>query len=387
MTVIAITGSEYSESDMLNYLDSGTNIQQRVTTIRQDLVRYYPAIHRVAIALYDAERDVLKTYACDEDITSGLKNYEAVLGECESLRYLASSGRKRVVNDLVAMGENDKQHTALVRNAGYQSSLTMPLIMEGRLLGFLFANSREKHAFTDVVSKHMQMLSMFLTLLLNQDINRINILKSTIESMKIINQIKDPETAAHLNRMANYSLIIAREVADIFNLSDLKIGYIYLYAPLHDVGKLMVPDSVLFKEDKLTDAEFEVMKKHSADGEDLTRQILDVYKLSDVPFPDMLTAIVRSHHEKIDGSGYPDGLVGDDIPVEARIVAVADIFDALTSNRSYKQAWSIDDAFAELKRMSGTKLDAYCVEALLHNREKVIATMQSFVDTPLKHGA
>lgn len=382
MATSQIINSNYSESETLNYLEAGTNIQQRITMIRKDTISCYPSIHRVAIALYDSERDVLKTYACDEDLPSGLKNYEAQFNECESLIHLAHNARNRILNGIPSINSNNKQHTTLVRNAGYQSSLTIPLLMEGKLLGFFFANSRDNYAFTEDVSKHLQTLSMFLTLLIHQEISKINVLKSTIESMKIVNQVKDPETGAHLTRMANYSLIIAREVADTFALSDPKIGYIYLYAPLHDVGKVMVPDKVLFKQEKLTEHEFEVMKRHSEDGEQLIKQILDVYGLNDVPYPETLTSIVRSHHEKMDGSGYPDGLIGEQIPIEARIVAVADIFDALTSNRSYKSAWTIDEAFNELRYMSEKQLDPHCVEALIKNRTKVIATMKCFTDEP-----
>lgn len=369
-----------TESNIHSYLDKHTNLQQRVKDIRADLVHLYPSIHRIAIALYDPERGMLKTYACDEDTPSGLKNYEAALAECKSLSHLVENSTKRILNDLSQIDFNGREHTELVRNAGYLSSVTIPLLMEGELLGFFFANSREKNSFNEASAKHLQMLSMFLTLLLYQDLNKISILKSTIESMKIINQYRDPETGAHLQRMANFSLLIAREIAPKFALSDMMIGYIYLYAPLHDVGKLMVPDKVLFKQGRLTDDEFAIMQMHSNNGGKLIHQILQTYNLLDVPFVDTLTSIVRSHHEKLDGSGYPDGLKGEEIHIAARIVAVADIFDALTSTRPYKKAWTVDDAFAELHALAGSKLDKDCVEALTNNREKVESIMASFED-------
>ena len=369
-----------SESSIHSYLDKHTNLQQRVKNIRADLVRVFPSIHRIAIALYDSERGVLKTYACDEDLPSGLKNYEAMLSECESLNHLVENASQRVLNDMTGLELNGREHSKLLHDAGYLSGIAIPLMMEGELLGFFFANSREKNSFTDASAKHLQMLSMFLTLLLYQDLNKISVLKSTIESMRIINQHRDPETGAHLQRMAHFSLLIAREIAPTFALSDMMIGYIYLYAPLHDVGKLMVPDKVLFKERRLTEEEFAIMKLHSSNGEELINQILQTYNLLDVPFVETLTSIVRSHHEKLDGSGYPDGLKGEAIPIAARIVAVADIFDALTSTRPYKKAWTVDAAFAELHALAGSKLDKNCVDALTNNREKVESIMASFED-------
>lgn len=221
---------------------------------------------------------------------------------------------------------------------------------------------------------------MVVSLLLHQDVSRIGILKSTVESMKLVSSHRDPETGEHLQRMATYSLMIARELAPKYKLSDVRTRYIYLYAPLHDVGKITVPDSILLKKGSLTKEEFDQMKEHSVSGYELVQKLINVYSLADIPYIDVLTSIVRSHHEKIDGTGYPDGLVDSEISIDAKIVAVADIFDALTSNRPYKKAWSNDNAFAELQSLSGTKLDPDCVDALLRNREKIVQIQKEYTD-------
>ncbi|WP_019615141.1 HD-GYP domain-containing protein [Psychromonas ossibalaenae] len=375
-----IRNNKAQEIDVSSYLEHHSDLQGKIHEIRKDLSKSFPFINRVAIALYDVERDVIKTHAFDEDRPSDLHNYEAILSECSSLQHLASCAQERVVNDISIFDHSSHTHTALVRQAGYLSSLTIPLLLEGQLLGFLFVNSRTKNVFTEEVVQRLRLLSMVITLLLHRDTARINVLKSTIESMKIISSHRDPETGEHLQRMASYSLLIAREIADIYELSDLFISYIYLYAPMHDLGKLAVPDHILLKNGSLTDKEFSVMQGHTASGDDLIKKLIEVYKLSDLPFISSLITIVRSHHEKIDGTGYPDHLTAHQIEIEARIVAVADIFDALTSERPYKKAWTIDDAFAELKRLSGIKLDSDCVNALLNNRSKVLKIMDSFKD-------
>ena len=372
--------SPTEEIQLSSYLDGHADLQQKIRAIRSELQQSFPFIHRIAIALYNPECQLLKTHVYDEDIPSNLHNYEAILPECSSLNKLALTATQRVSNDISAFPQNAKTHTHLVREAGYLSSVTIPLLMEGELLGFLFVNSREVNVFTEETVQHLRMLSMVLTLLLHRDLARLNVLKSTIESMKVINLHKDPETGEHLQRMASYSLLIAKEIAHSFNLSDDFISYIYLYAPLHDLGKLTIADDILLKEGPLTEAEFSIMKRHTDNGYELAKKLIKIYKLCDLPFTDSLLAIIRSHHEKMDGSGYPDGLVGDEIPIEVRIIAVADIFDALTSDRPYKKAWSLEDAFSEMHKLSASKLDSDCVNALISNKQKVQAIMASFKD-------
>jgi len=155
-------------------------------------------------------------------------------------------------------------------------------------------------------------------------------------------------------------------------LTDLVISYIYLYAPLHDLGKLMIADDILLKAGPLSDDEFQIMQGHTNQGDELAAKLINVYQLSEMPFISMLRAIIRWHHEKMDGSGYPDGLQRAKIPVAARVVAVADIFDALTSVRPYKEAWTNEDAFAELKKLAGSKLDGNCVNALMTEKQQIL---------------
>lgn len=163
---------------------------------------------------------------------------------------------------------------------------------------------------------------------------------------------RDPETGAHIIRMANYSRIIAAHMG----LSAEDQQLILEAAPMHDIGKVGIPDYILLKPGKLTAEEFNIMKKHAALGHGILAGSES----------DMLNAgavIALAHHEKFDGSGYPQGLAGDNIPLFARIVAVADVFDALTSERPYKAAWDIASARAFVDDGSGKHFDPKCVEA------------------------
>lgn len=167
-------------------------------------------------------------------------------------------------------------------------------------------------------------------------------------------EFRDPETGAHIQRMAYYSSLIAEHM----RLGRTFAEEILQAAPMHDVGKLGIPDHVLFKPGRLDADELTVMRRHPEIGYDL---------LKDSVSPVMQTAaiIALTHHERFDGSGYPHALAGDKIPLEGRIVAVADVFDALTTTRPYKEAWPLERAYALLTEGRGGHFDPECVDAFL----------------------
>lgn len=163
---------------------------------------------------------------------------------------------------------------------------------------------------------------------------------------------RDPETGNHLVRMANYS----RLIAEALQLRRDEIDLIFAAAPMHDVGKIGIPDHILLKPAKLTPDEFAVMKRHTVYGRDILAG-------STSPLLRMAAEIAVSHHERFDGSGYPQGVAGEAIPLVGRIIAVADVFDALTSDRPYKAAWPADDAYDYLLANRGTHFDPVCIDA------------------------
>jgi HD-GYP domain-containing protein (c-di-GMP phosphodiesterase class II) len=153
---------------------------------------------------------------------------------------------------------------------------------------------------------------------------------------------------------------------------------VFLFAPLHDVGKIAIPDRILLKPGRLSDAEFQLMKTHVAKGVAIIDTIAHSFGIGATQHVELLRNIVEFHHEAVDGSGYLQGRAGSDIPLEARIVTVADVFDALTTTRPYKPAWSTEDAFRLLGELAGSKFDAACVAALQENRPVVEAIQERF---------
>ncbi len=193
--------------------------------------------------------------------------------------------------------------------------------------------------------------------------------RTTIFCLSRAAEYRDPETGSHILRMAHYSQHIAR----MLNMSTQEQALLLEAAPMHDIGKVATPDAILLKPGRLTPEEFTIMKQHAEIGFRILSQMSS-------PLLDAAAQIAYTHHEKFDGSGYPRGLAGADIPLMGRIVAVADVFDALTSARPYKKAWTIEAAVALLKDGAGRHFDPDCVAAFLDKWDDVMAIRAQFAD-------
>ncbi len=174
-------------------------------------------------------------------------------------------------------------------------------------------------------------------------------------------EYRDEETGNHVIRMAKYSRIIAEQLGRPKEECEV----IELAAPMHDIGKIGIPDHILRKPGKLSPAEFDVMKRHAKMG-------YEILKDSPSQYLQLGAVIAYAHHEKYDGSGYPRGLRGTEIPLAARIVALADAYDALTSERPYKRAWSVDEALDYIDQHRGTHFDPECIDAFRERLDKVL---------------
>jgi len=182
--------------------------------------------------------------------------------------------------------------------------------------------------------------------------------------------------------MSRYVRLIARVLVKkgLEQLDDEQIEQIALFSPLHDVGKIGIPDSILQKPERLSREERQVMNSHTMLGRHIVDDLISNFGFERVPYIDYLRHIAELHHESMDGSGYPHGLRGEEITLDARIVAVCDVFDALTTCRPYKEPWSNEHAFAMLKLLSIDKLDKGCVSALIDSPCEVAKIQQQFAE-------
>lgn len=181
---------------------------------------------------------------------------------------------------------------------------------------------------------------------------------------------RDSETGNHIKRMAKYS----RLIAETLGLSPERCDLIKHAAPMHDIGKIGTPDHILLKPSRLTPEEFDIMKNHATIGHQILQH-------SPSKYLSLGAVIALGHHEKFDGSGYPGGLKGESIPLEARIVAVADVYDALTSHRPYKKAWSNEEAEIYLTANRGAHFDPECVDAFISQRSQATLIQLQLFDS------
>jgi diguanylate cyclase (GGDEF)-like protein/putative nucleotidyltransferase with HDIG domain len=195
-----------------------------------------------------------------------------------------------------------------------------------------------------------------------QELNELN--QSVIASLATAIEAKDRATFSHVNRIQHYATVLGKAAG----LNDLDLQAVSTGALVHDIGKLGIPDHILSKPGKLTMEEFRRMQSHVTIGTEI---------LSPIPFPFPVVDVVRTHHERWDGLGYPQGLRGEEIPIGGRIMSIADVFDALTSDRPYRRAMPVDEALVELKRGAGKEFDPRLVEMFEQVLERALAEVAS----------
>jgi HD-GYP domain-containing protein (c-di-GMP phosphodiesterase class II) len=372
----------FPHEDPLRILNTPAPLGKKLEAIHAHLAGMLPGVDRVAVASYDRATDLLKTFIASSGPENTLVYYDARLADSPSLQEILSAGRPRVVDDLALFRQGAHPHTQAIQKLGFRSSYTMPLFQDGTFWGFVFFNSLKTGVFTPERFPLLDVVGHLIGALATSEMLAVRVLAAAVRTAHDMVHFRDPETGAHIDRMSRYSRLIALHLgaAGVHRIDDRTIERIFEFAPLHDLGKIGIPDSVLLKQGSLTPQERELMRTHTTRGLAMVEDIARNFGLEHLEGLDLLRNIAQSHHETLDGKGYPRGLKGGEIPLEARIVAVADIFDALTSARTYKAAWSNEEAFATLRKLAKDKLDADCVEALILNDKKVKEIQAQFLD-------
>lgn len=372
-----------THQDSFSSLNDASSLKERLVNVHKVVQGYFPFIARIAVTLYDAQTNVLRAYEHSSGDEDPLSHYQTSLDAAPSLKHLLEQGRPRVINRQLTFDDGGHEHTRRIARQGYAASYTLPMYNQGVFFGFIFFNASEADVFSERVLQQLDVFGHLISLMVIGEISNARMLTAVISTVAHITHQRDPETGSHLDRMSRYSHLIARGLASKYQLDDDYIEHVLMFSPLHDIGKVGIPDSVLLKSGELSTEERAVMSTHVVKGREMIDRMVMNFGLHSLQHVDVLRNIAEYHHEAIDGSGYPSGRKGDDIPLEARIVAVADVFDALTSRRPYKEAWSVDQAFAYLTRVAGEKLDRECVQVLVDNREAVEEIQRRFAEDQL----
>lgn len=243
--------------------------------------------------------------------------------------------------------------------AGANDFITKPFLQEELLLRVAsLVSVKRLHDELEQKNRYLSDQKAHLEALVTQRTRELdNLTMGLVAALERANQLNDTDTGNHIRRVCNYSYVLAKG----YGLDEEFCKKLQRYASLHDVGKVGIPDSILKKPGKLTDAEISEMKQHTVLG----------YELLVAAGADPIACnIALYHHEKYDGSGYPHGLKGEDIPIEARIVALADVYDALTTKRCYKDAFSQEESERIIRNDSGKHFDPKLVELFFASREE-----------------
>ena len=309
--------------DLLEILNSQQPMREKIVAAHDKVKTICPEIDRIAIAIYDPETTVLKTYLHSSGDDNPLKNYQTLLENAPSLKAILDKGLPRVINNMLTFENGKHEHTQRIGRAGYAASYTLPMFHNGDFFGFLFYNSKTEDVFTEKILNQLDVFGHLIALVVINELSHAKTLSAAIKTTSHITHRRDPETGSHLDRMSRYSLLIARKLAEQYDLSDDYIQHVFMFAPLHDIGKIAIPDNILLKEGPLDTAEVAIMRSHAIKGQEMIDDLIKNFGLHNIQHIDLLRNIAAYHHEAVNGTGYPEGRKGDQIPLEARIVAVA----------------------------------------------------------------
>lgn len=360
-------------------------LNQKFTAIHQRMQAHHALIERVCFVLYDPCDHLLKTYADSTHPCLSGFHFQSPISSLPALKPCLESRTHAVFADL-----NELRSCSFVRHLleqGYHSSMVWPVFSAKQFRGFIFALSSHVGAFDKQDFTHLTpYLNMLQTAVL-AEFELVSALLNKAHAVVARSPIYQRESSAHKQRMAAYCELIATGLAERYDFDDEWIEHLSLFSQFHDIGKVMLPPELLCKQERLTREEVVQLQSHIEHGEKLLEQFANQLGELEHPTIELFAQVIAHHYEFLDGSGYPRQLKAEAIPISSRIVCVANIFDALTSHKPYKQAWSIPYAMIELGKMVAEgKLDGECVNVLREHQAALKAIVDRYPERDPKDG-
>lgn len=365
--------------ELLNKRVSIEDIMEELSKSFKDFVPF----DRIGIILIDNAKNAY-LQAVHSDYTPMLKKGFSTNISNASLENIVACKCARIINDYrTHLDENpDSEPTKLLLQEGILTSLACPLITNDICFGIIMFSSKNADIYKEAHKEYARMISNNMATVIEKNLLVDDLLIASITGFARLVEAKDSDTGLHIERMQNYSKLIAMELQKNGKYSnridDSFIEDIFRFSPLHDIGKVGIADGILLKPAKLTPEEFEVMKKHTLIGGQVLKSATNNLLRNGKDFFKNGIDIALYHHEKFNGTGYPFGLFEEQIPLSARIVAVADVFDALTSRRVYKNAIAVDEAVKIIVEEEGKSFDPEVVQAFLRILHEILDVFNKY---------
>lgn len=371
--------------EIYSMLNGEVSIDEFLDHIFEKFTPYVP-YERVGISLTDIEGNIrLYTLRATQKQKYLLSGQMFKISNT-SLGAILKTKKPRIINDYEEyMSKNPKSSSVkLILEEGVFSSIAYPLIVNDVSIGIVFFSSGEKGVYTEEHLERVKLIANSLAISIEKNLLVDELILTSINGFAKLVEAKDCETGLHIERMQNYSKILARTLSKSpkykYIIDEQFINDIYKFSPLHDIGKIGIAEGILLKPGKLTYEEFEVMKKHTEIGASVLKKASNNLLRRGKRYFEMAIQIAQNHHEKYNGKGYPKGISGEDIPLAARIVAVADVFDALTSKRVYKNMFDIDSSLKMIESEKGKSYDPVVVEALMLSKKEILRIHEEYTE-------
>lgn len=372
--------------ELIENMNKNLSFEGILNYIYSTFSEFIPYSH-IGIALLKNNGTVLEaSYGVSDpvlnDLPKKLVGLSAKVSET-SLERIVTDGTPRIINDLENYTKNkEAPYNKILLESGVKSSITLPLKVNDKPIGIIFFSNVEKNVYKEEHIEFLTTLANSIAISLNKNIFIDEMLYSTLLALTKMAEARDEDTADHLDRMTEYSVKITEILLkDNIYSDEITVSFmrgIERFSPMHDIGKVGVKDGILLKPGKLTEDEYEEMKKHVTYGVEVLRTAESNIAKQNYSMFKMGIEIVEGHHEWWNGAGYPYKKSGYDIPLSARIVAVADVFDALTSKRPYKKAFGFEESFDYILEGSGNHFDPAITNSFKKHKDEIYELYNSF---------
>ena len=368
--------------ELTENINSSDSFTESLEHIYHSFKNILPYTYIGIALLKDNQKNVVASYGYSENkhdqLAENLIGHEVALSET-SLEQIMLIREPRIINDLDAYFINRpiKKYSRTILDHGIQSSITLPLQSNGKPIGFIFFSSDTKHVYENRHIEYLKIISNSIALSFQKNIYIDELIYTSILALAKLSEARDEDTGDHLLRISRYVSVLANELKKLPKYKDIItaefVANLVKFSPMHDIGKVGIPDAILLKPAKLTPEEFEIMKTHTEYGANVLMEAeQNINKLGRSLFH-MGVEIAQNHHEKYDGTGYPKGLRGEDIPLSARIIAIADVFDALMSKRPYKEPFSVEKTLKIINDGKGFHFDPDVVDAFNNVKDAMLS--------------